>query len=295
MPSGPGRRLVQPLKWHGGKRYLADKLVALMPPHIHYVEPFAGGLAVLLAKDPEGCSEVVNDVNRRLTNFWNVLKDDVAFSIFERIVQAIPFSEPEWNIATRGGLAENPVEEAVAFFVNCRQSLAGRRDAFAAITRARTRRGMNEQAAAWLGAVDGLREVHYRLRRVVILDSRDAVEVITSEDGPETLFYLDPPYLHETRATTGEYEHEMTREQHRLLLASLVTIDGKFMLSGYPSPLYDEFAAREGWPHVDFDVPNSAAGGDEKRRMVERVWCNFEPKIARVITSLESPKRERLA
>jgi DNA adenine methylase len=60
-----------PLKWHGGKRYLAKRLVAMMPPHLHYVEPFAGGLSVLLAKDPEGVSEVVNDLDGELSNFWS--------------------------------------------------------------------------------------------------------------------------------------------------------------------------------------------------------------------------------
>lgn len=63
-----------PLKWHGGKFYLAPKIVTLMPPHLHYVEPFAGGLAVLLAKDPEGVSEVINDLDGDLMNFWRVLQ-----------------------------------------------------------------------------------------------------------------------------------------------------------------------------------------------------------------------------
>lgn len=44
--------LSQPLKWHGGKHYLAQKIIDLMPKHLHYVEPFGGGLAVLLNKDP---------------------------------------------------------------------------------------------------------------------------------------------------------------------------------------------------------------------------------------------------
>ena len=41
-------RLAQPLKWWGGKHYLAKKIIELMPRHLHYVEPYAGGLAVLL-------------------------------------------------------------------------------------------------------------------------------------------------------------------------------------------------------------------------------------------------------
>ena len=52
--------LTQPLKWHGGKHYLASEIIALMPRHIHYVEPFFGGGSVLLRKPFEGVSEVVN-------------------------------------------------------------------------------------------------------------------------------------------------------------------------------------------------------------------------------------------
>jgi DNA adenine methylase len=65
-----------PLKWHGGKHYLARRFVAQMPPHRHSVEPFAGGLAVLRTRDHEGVSEVANDLDGRLTNFWRVLQDD---------------------------------------------------------------------------------------------------------------------------------------------------------------------------------------------------------------------------
>ena len=46
------KALAKPLKWHGGKAYLAKKIIELMPPHLHYVEPYGGGLQVLLAKDP---------------------------------------------------------------------------------------------------------------------------------------------------------------------------------------------------------------------------------------------------
>ncbi len=86
------RKLTLPLKWHGGKSYLTDWIIDLMPRHLHYVEPFAGGLAVLLAKNPfderhqfgcksheRGISEVVNDLNGELMNFWKVLQDEESF------------------------------------------------------------------------------------------------------------------------------------------------------------------------------------------------------------------------
>jgi DNA adenine methylase len=266
--------LTPPLKWHGGKHYLARRIIELMPPHIHYVEPYFGGGSVLLAKEPEGISEVVNDLNKELTEFWLCLQDPSMFGRFWGLCQATPFSEVEWALA--GGVPyTSRAFRGYQFFVRCRLSLAGRMDTFAPLSRRRTRRGMNEQAAAWLSAVEGLPQVHERLKRVVILN-RPALDVIDQQDGPDTLFYLDPPYLHETRSTTHQYgPYEMTKHQHIDLMAALCRLKGKFLLSGYRSELYDGYAHAEGWTRHDFELPNNAASGDSKRRMTESLWCNF--------------------
>jgi len=270
--------LVPPLKWHGGKHYLAGRIVALMPPHTHYVEPYAGGLAVLLGKNPDGMSEVVNDLDRRLANFWRVLQDEAMFLQFHRLVEAIPFSEPEWqdarDIVEKEQSFDNGemIRQAAAFFVVCRQSLAGRMKGFASLSRNRTRRGMNEQASAWITAVEGLPVVHARLRRVVIL-CRPAVDVIRSQDGLDTLFYLDPPYLEETRSVPDVYGVEMGRAQHCELLDLIRGVRGKVILSGYPSDLYDSHLST--WNRRTFDLPNNAAAGKSKQRETEVLWCNF--------------------
>jgi DNA adenine methylase len=267
----------QPLKWHGGKHYLASQIVALMPPHTHYVEPYAGGLAVLLAKPCEGISEVVNDLDQDLTNFWQVLQDEALYRRFRRRVQAIPFSEVEFRnalewLARKG--RKQQAGRAVRFFIVCRQSLAGRLKAFAPLSRTRTRRGMNEQASAWIRAIDGLPEVHARLRRVVVL-SQPALDVIRSQDGPDTLFYLDPPYLPDTKTSQAFGDLEMTVEQHEELLGVITNLQGKVIISGYASRLYDDRLA--GWHRHTFKLPNSAAAGVVKRAMTEVVWCNFPP------------------
>lgn len=290
--------ITPPLKWHGGKQYLASKIIRLMPPRcanpnkpdpedagwLHYVEPYFGGGAVLLAMNPEGISEVANDINEDLVNFWTTLQNQKLFDHFVRMMQATPFSEPDFLAAGEGLGAEHAdsfdsnggisVVRAAWFFIRCRQSLAGRMDAFAPLSRNRTRRGMSEQASAWLNAVEGLPAVHARLKRVVVLN-RDALDVIREQDGPRTLFYLDPPYLHETRASTDTYAHEMTESQHIDLLAALTGLEGRFLLSGYRSDLYDTAARVHGWTRHEFEIPNHAAGGKAKRKMVECVWCNY--------------------
>jgi DNA adenine methylase len=276
-----------PLKTHGGKHYLARQIVDLMPRHTHYVEPYAGGLAVLFAKSCEGISEVVNDLNGDLMNFWRVLQDRKTFTEFKRRVEAVPFSEVEWQEAQKS-LSEphNPtsradrVDRAVGFFVLCRQSMSGRCQDFAPLTRSRTRRGMNEQASAWLKAIEGLSVVHARLQRVVILN-RAAVEVIRSQDGPDTLFYLDPPYVPETRSPGAVFSYDMNEAQHEELLEVIRNVQGKVMISGYTCELYESRLAK--WHQHEFDLPNNAASGVLKRRMTEALWCNFRTKARKEV------------
>ena len=102
---------------------------------------------------------------------------------------------------------------------------------------------------------------------------RNALDVIRQQDGPRTLFYLDPPYLHSTRASTGNYVHEMDEKAHEKMLSTIVGCEGAVMLSGYPNELYDQRLV--GWNRHDFRIDNKAAGGKSKRVMTESVWCNF--------------------
>lgn len=267
------------LKWHGGKHYLASKIRKLFAPHTRYCEPFFGGGSVLFSGDGEGVAEYANDLNHSLCRFWRVLADPDLFSEFAERALTTPFSEPHFDAykvrtALEGAQpSHDDAGAALAFFVVNRQSRQGLGKDFAAPT-SRLRRGMNEQVSAWLSAVDGLPEFHSRLRRVEIRN-QPAVEFIKELDSPETLFYCDPPYMHETRSSTGEYAHEMTDEQHGDLLTVLSNIKGKFCLSGYRSQIYDEAADAYGWRRVDFDLPNNASSKKTKERKTESVWMNY--------------------
>jgi len=288
--------LTQPLKWHGGKYYLRKWIIGLMPPHLHYVEPFFGGGGILLARDPgrdwmstdnqklpaalQGCSEVVNDLHGELINFWRVLQNREHFEAFKQKVDLTPFSEAEFKTALANSHTVsndenlNNVDRAVQFFILARQSRQGLMRDFATLSRNRTRSRINEQVSAWLNVIDGLQDVHQRLRDVVILN-QNALDVIRKQDGPSSLFYCDPPYVHESRSTTGEYAYEMTEAQHRELLDVLAGLQGRFMLSGYPSDLYREWELRHGWKRHEFLIDNKAASGKTKETKTECLWCNF--------------------
>jgi DNA adenine methylase len=280
---------------NGGKSYLASRIVALMPPHLHYAEPYFGGGAVLLARnpadrrlwwggrtsdgrEPDGVSELANDLNGDLVNFYQVLRNPGRFEELRRRLELTPLAEGEWRHARdalKAGRVEDPIERAALFFVLNRQSRQGLMQDFTSPVRTRLRGGRSDPVNSWLGAVEGLEDVHRRLRDVIFV-CRAALEVIRSEDKPATLFYCDPPYLHETRSATDAYgRFEMTAAGHRELLEALAGIRGKFILSGYPSALYDGYAERYGWARHTFDVANHAAGGKTKRRMTEVCWMNF--------------------
>lgn len=274
-----------PLKWYGGKTPLGSRLSALAPPHLHRVHAYGGGAGEFWNWPHEGVSEVINDVNGLLTNFFRVLQKKETFVEFRRIAQTIPFSEIEWHhhydrCREIGHVTTLDVDAAVSMFVCCRQSRSGECSEFTPLSRKRLRRDRNEQVSAWMTTLFGLTAVHKRLMQVVITGI-PAINLIRREDGPTTFFYLDPPYLHATRASTTVYgmdgEHEMTEAQHEELLQLITGQDwqpqSKFMLSGYNSDLYESYL--NGWRKVEFDRANSAAGGKTKRRMTECVWMNY--------------------
>jgi DNA adenine methylase len=281
--------ITQPLKWHGGKSYMAKRIIDLMPPHTRYCEPFAGGLAVLFQKPCEGVAEFVNDLNYELTNFWCHLKYDELFQKFQRLAECTPLSQWEFDCAEADSATtqeliklldddneRQALRRAYKFFIRYRQSRQGLGKDFCTPT-GRTRRGMNENVSAWLSAVDGLPEAHARLRRVEIRN-QDACEFIRKLDSEETLFYCDPPYLHETRhkSATDAYECEMDEEQHHRLLLALANIKGKFILSGYPSKLYSDAEAAYGWHRIDIQIDNKSSGAKVKEKKTEVLWMNYE-------------------
>jgi DNA adenine methylase len=261
-----------PVKWHGGKHYLCHRIIEHFPQHETYVEPFGGAASVLLNKPPVPV-EIYNDLDQRITRLFRVLRDHG--EEFGRLVSLTPYSEIEFREAKAE--SDNEIEQARRDFVRWRMSLGGRGDSFS-FTLHRVRRGMPDVVSGYLSMIDDqLPDIIERLRRVQIV-CRPAIEVIQTWDSPTTLFYSDPPYLHDTRheGSRDIYGYEMTEDEHRGLAAALNNCKGKVVLSGYPSPLYEELY--RGWRSVTIDIANHAAGGRTKARKQEVLWLNWEGK-----------------
>jgi DNA adenine methylase len=256
-------------KWHGGKFYLAPKIVPYFGPHHTYVEPFGGSASVLLNKERSPV-EVYNDLDTRIVRFFRVLRDHD--TEFRRRLALTPYSEAEFEAALTP--AEDEVEQARRDFVRWRQSIGGRGRAFS-FTLHRVRRDMVDVVSGFRSMVEEeLPRIVERLRTVQYLN-RPALDVIRAWDGERTLFYCDPPYVPSTRSEGSRevYACEMTEQDHRELAAVLNAVRGRVVLSGYPSELYDELY--QGWRVAEFDMANHASGGRRKARTRERIWMNW--------------------
>lgn len=281
-------RITSSLKRHGGKHYLSSWIMENKPDHfVHFVDCYCGAMSELFALPP-GHSEVVNDLDGLLMNFWRCLQCPQSFERLVRRAQATPVAQ-EAGEEAQGLLrgwepsedAQPSVEAAWAFFVSVRQSRQGLQRDFATLSKTRTRRGINEQASAWLGAIEGLPEVHARLQGVVLLN-KPALEVIRSEDSLGTWFYLDPPYHPDTRVSKDAYQFEMSHEDHIDLLDALASIKGRFMLSGYDCPLYQDALDLCGWRKIEKEIPNHASGKKTKEIKRECLWMNYDEKGDRI-------------
>ncbi len=259
-----------PVKWHGGKRYLAKKIIQHFPPHRVYLEAFGGGASVLLNKEPVEV-EVYNDLDHRITRLFRVLRDQG--DGFLAKVRLIPYSQIEFEDAANYPPGATDLDMAICDFVRWRQSFGGKGESWS-YTKARARGGMAGDVNAWWTAIDGLPQVIDRIRRVQII-CQSAFDAIPRFDHAEGLIYCDPPYVHSTREENSRqvYHGEMSDEDHRRLASLLRECKAKVVLSGYQSPLYEELYS--GWKMATFEIANHAAGGRQKGRETECIWMNF--------------------
>ena len=239
--------------------------------HTTTASPFAGSAAVLLNRAPSPV-ETYNDVDGDVVNFFKVLRDDPEG--LTRAIALTPFSREEFYTAVNDvGRGTSRLERARRFYVRARQTRTGLAQTATlgrwANCKNTSRAGMSGVISRWFGGVEALSGIGERLLRVQI-ENRPAIDVIRLYDGPETLFYCDPPYLHETRGDSKAYGFEMDEEQHRELAATLRRIKGKAAISGYRCDLMNRLY--KGWRR--FDAMEKHCHSIKKMRQ-ECLWMNY--------------------
>ena len=275
--TGTGRRLARKSKrliafgWYGGKFSHLDFLLPLIPTDAtHFCDVFGGSGAVMLNMPPFKV-ETYNDIDSDLTNFFETLRNQNA-----KLIKAIgltPFSREELARACTPEAGLSKLERARRLYIRARQTRTGLaqtsnegRWAHCVLT---SRAGMSGSVSRWLGSVEGLAEITQRLLRVQI-ENAPAIEVIYRYDTKETVFYVDPPYVHSSRGDAKAYGYELSDREHTELANVLNRVRGRVVLSGYRTPLYDGLYNK--WRRIDAEESTCHSVRQPRR---ESVWLNF--------------------
>jgi len=272
--------ITRPLvRYHGSKWAVAPWIISFIPKHLTYVEPYGGGAAILLRKG-RSHEEIYNDLDSDIVNLFKVTRDNG--EELKRRLENTPYSKEEYIQAYKP--TEDPIEQARrtvirAFMGRANTGAAGNNfDKEKAVTgfRGRTPYCGKTSAKVWASYPEAFSALIERLKGVVI-ENRDALEVIDLYDTENTFFYIDPPYILSTRDAGTDYRYEMTDKDHTELAKKLNKIKGSVIISGYFSDLYDKLY--KGWTIKE---KLTYSDGDKKKPRIEVLWMkgiNINPEL----------------
>lgn len=207
-----------PLAYIGGKRAVAKEIIAVLPKHVTYVEPFAGGAQIFFAKEPSKV-EVLNDLDGELVNFYRVIQRH-----YEELIRYMRFtivSRTVFDLLKTANVGQlTDIQRAARMLYLQKTSYAGR------VTRQNFRTGIVQPPGLNPERIPELiEETHRRLARV-LLECLPYEKVLAKYDSPATCFYVDPPYFE-----VKHYKFNLDPEDFRTLAERLAAIKGSFVLS----------------------------------------------------------------
>ncbi|MDR1004603.1 MAG: DNA adenine methylase [Prevotellaceae bacterium] len=259
--------------WYGGKFSHLDWLLPQLPKCFHYCEPFAGSGAVLINREPSPV-ETYNDIDGEVVNFFKVLREEKN-ALIEQIALT-PFSREEFGQACQLDPDLTPLERARRFYIRARQVRTGLAQTATigrwANCKNTSRSGMSGVVSRWLGGVEQLDFIAERLLRVQI-ENRPAIDVIKLYDSKNTLFYCDPPYIHETRGDSNAYGYEMDDVAHAQLAKVLNEAEGLVAISNYECPLMDKLYPAPQWTKIYSPQKTIHSTKDVRQ---EVLWVNYD-------------------
>lgn len=260
--------LKTPVTYYGGKQLMVRHILPIIPEHNLYCEPFSGGAAIFFAKQPSEV-EVLNDTNRELINFYRVIQND--FTSPEKEIQITLHSRDLHRKASV--IYNNPdmfseLKRAWALWVLSSQGFAGQLDSNWGFDRSRNsmpKRLNNKKQSFTIDLAIRLQQVQ--------LECADALYIINSRDSDKSFFYVDPPYFN---SDMGHYDG-YSIDDFEALLKLLSRIQGKFLLSSYPSVILDEYTKKNEWHTKAFEanVSVNSKAGKQKKKM-EVLTANYD-------------------
>lgn len=259
--------LKTPISYYGGKQKLANKIVSVMPEHQLYCEPFIGGAAVFFAKPPSNM-EVLNDTNKELINFYKVVQND--FVSLEKEIRITLHSRDlhrKASVIYNHPDMFNEIKRAWAVWVLSTQSFSAQLDGSFGYDK-----GKNTTTKKIINNRDRFTEDMAIRMQNVNMECADALYVIKSRDTKASFFYCDPPYFN---SDCGHYDG-YSKDDFESLLKLLSGIEGKFLLSSYPSDILLQYAKANGWNmwSVEQNVSINSKSGYLKRK-VEVLTANY--------------------
>jgi len=259
-----------PVQWFGGKGNLKHKLLPMIPYANSYVEPFGGGGSILFARRPSPI-EMYNDLDGRLVNLFRVLQNREQREALEERLAWTLYARDERRLAIVEQYDDDPVTAAWGFFVQNAMDIAAANnedDTWSFSSKSSSGRQVktfNSRKSALLSLSQRLANVH--------INNIDFGKLLYQMDCGDCVFYIDPPYISNTRKG-GKYKHEMDDADHERLISQLLTLQGAVVLSGYEHPIYEPLT-ENGWEltRIDWHIETQDANGKQAPR-VECVWRN---------------------
>lgn len=206
------------IPWIGGKRRLANQILASFPTHTCYVEPFCGAAAIFFAKEPTKV-EVLNDINGDLVNLYRVLQHHLE-EFVRQFRWAISSRQVfEWAKMTVPATLTD-IQRAARFFYLQKQAFGGKVEGqnFGTATTAPARLNL-------LRIEEELSAAHLRLSGVTV-EHLPWDTCLQRYDRPHTLVYMDPPYW-----GTAGYGVPFGLEQYELMASLMRTMKGQAVVS----------------------------------------------------------------
>ncbi len=258
-----------PTSYYGGKQNLVSTIIPLVPSHTTYTETFVGGGAIFWAK-PKSKVEVINDVNREMINFYESVQNE--FVELEKMIRISLHSRSLHNDATV--IYNNPhmfsrIKRAWAVWVLASQSFSSMLDGsfgYDKISGTTSQKITNKRN-------DFTIDLSIRMQNVQI-ECTDALRIIRSRDYKDAFHYCDPPYYN---SDCGHYDG-YTIEDFEMLLKTLSEVEGKFLLSSYPSPILEKYTKQFGWNTKKLEQSVSVANGTGKpgKKKIEVLTANYD-------------------